>query len=78
MSTLDVAGSSVQAAIASPSGTFSSIWQSMDGYAYGVMFNDIVDLGGIGPRRSQPWNAGLEITWKYQLIAWCVIIFYSR
>lgn len=40
------AGSSVQAAIASSSGTFTSIWQSIDGYAYGVTFNDIVDLGG--------------------------------
>ena len=43
------AGSSVQAAIASSSGTFSSVWQSVDGYAYGVTFNEIVDLGGIGP-----------------------------
>ena len=42
------AGSSVQAAIASSSGTFSSVWQSADGYAYGVTFNEIVDLGGIG------------------------------
>ena len=41
------AGSSVQAAIASSSGTFSSVWQSADGYAYGVTFNEIVDLGGI-------------------------------
>jgi HEAT repeat-containing protein 5 len=40
--------SSVQAAIASSSGTFSSVWQSADGYAYGVTFNEIVDLGGIG------------------------------
>ncbi|RDB24443.1 HEAT repeat-containing protein 5B [Hypsizygus marmoreus] len=30
------AGSSVQAAIASSSGTFTSVWQSVDGYAYGV------------------------------------------
>ncbi|TBU59882.1 clathrin-coated vesicle protein [Dichomitus squalens] len=30
------AGSSVQAAIASSAGTFTSIWQSMDGYAYGL------------------------------------------
>ncbi|KAI0776806.1 ARM repeat-containing protein [Trametes elegans] len=29
-------GSSVQAAIASSSGTFTSIWQSVDGYAYGL------------------------------------------
>ena len=30
------AGSSVQAAIASSAGTFTSIWQSVDGYAYGL------------------------------------------
>jgi hypothetical protein len=30
------AGSSMQAAIASSSGSFTSIWQSVDGYAYGV------------------------------------------
>ncbi|KAI0742742.1 clathrin-coated vesicle protein [Daedaleopsis nitida] len=30
------AGSSVQAAIASSSGSFTSVWQSVDGYAYGV------------------------------------------
>ncbi|KDR82328.1 hypothetical protein GALMADRAFT_237575 [Galerina marginata CBS 339.88] len=41
------AGSSVQAAIASSSGTFSSVWQSVDGYAYGVTFNEVVDLGGV-------------------------------
>ena len=35
------AGSSVQAAIASSSGTFSSVWQSIDGYAYGVTFNEM-------------------------------------
>ncbi|THH16286.1 hypothetical protein EW146_g4324 [Bondarzewia mesenterica] len=29
-------GSSVQAAIASSSGSFTSIWQTLDGYAYGV------------------------------------------
>ena len=40
-------GSSVQAAIASSSGTFSSVWQSSDGYAYGVTFNEIVDMGGV-------------------------------
>ncbi|KAF8148271.1 clathrin-coated vesicle protein [Crassisporium funariophilum] len=43
------AGSSVQAAIASSSGTFTSVWQSVDGYAYGVTFNEVVDMGGIGP-----------------------------
>jgi HEAT repeat-containing protein 5 len=37
----------VQAAVASSSGTFSLVWQSADGYAYGVTFNEIVDLGGI-------------------------------
>ncbi|PPQ91330.1 hypothetical protein CVT25_003770 [Psilocybe cyanescens] len=41
------AGSSVQAAIASSSGTFSSVWQSVDGYGYGVTFNEVIDLGGI-------------------------------
>ncbi|KAJ2921172.1 hypothetical protein H1R20_g15918, partial [Candolleomyces eurysporus] len=41
------AGSSVQAAIASSSGSFTSVWHSTDGYAYGVTFNDIVDFGGI-------------------------------
>ncbi|KAF8074912.1 clathrin-coated vesicle protein, partial [Lyophyllum atratum] len=30
------AGSSVQAAIASSAGNFTSVWQSVDGYAYGV------------------------------------------
>ncbi|KAF8889054.1 clathrin-coated vesicle protein [Infundibulicybe gibba] len=42
------AGSSVQAAIASSSGIFTSIWQSVDGYAYGVTFNDIIDYGNVG------------------------------
>ena len=40
------AGSSVQAAIASSSGTFTTVWQSVDGYAYGVTSIDIVDVGG--------------------------------
>jgi hypothetical protein len=35
-------------AIASSSGTFSSVWQSADIYTYRVTFNEIVDLGGIG------------------------------
>ena len=30
------------------SATFSSVWHSADGYAYGVTFSEIVDLGGIG------------------------------
>lgn len=34
------AGSSVQAAIASSSGSFNSIWQSTDGYAYGLAYSD--------------------------------------
>lgn len=42
------AGSSVQAAIASSSGSFTTVWNSTDGYAYGVTSNDIVDYGGIG------------------------------
>jgi len=41
------AGSSVQAAIASSSRTFSSVWNSVDGYAYSITFNEIVDMGGI-------------------------------
>lgn len=41
------AGSSMQAAIASSSGTFTSVWQSADGYGYGVTFNEVVDSGGI-------------------------------
>ena len=32
-----------QAAIASSSDTFSSVWKSADGYAYGVTFNEIVN-----------------------------------
>ncbi|TRM58754.1 armadillo-type protein [Schizophyllum amplum] len=37
------AGSSVQAAIASSSGSFTSVWQSADEYAYGVTFKEIKD-----------------------------------
>jgi hypothetical protein len=47
------AGSSVQAAIASSSGSFTSVWHSTDGYAYGVTSNDIVDFGGIGVEGQQ-------------------------
>ncbi|KAJ3781084.1 clathrin-coated vesicle protein [Lentinula aff. detonsa] len=36
-------GSSVQAAIASSSGSFTSVWQSIDGYAYGVTFTEVAD-----------------------------------
>jgi len=43
------AGSSVQAAIASSSGTFTSVWQSADGYAYGVTFLEILDNTSNGP-----------------------------
>ncbi|KAF8916460.1 clathrin-coated vesicle protein [Mucidula mucida] len=39
------AGSSVQAAIASSSGTFTSVWTSVDGYAYGVTFTQIREDG---------------------------------
>jgi len=41
------AGSSVQAAIASSSGTFSTVWASGDGYAYGVTAREgeVLDLG---------------------------------
>ncbi|KAL1740521.1 armadillo-type protein [Schizophyllum fasciatum] len=37
------AGSSVQAAIASSSGTFTNVWQSADEYAYGVTFKEVKD-----------------------------------
>ena len=40
------AGSPVQAAIASSSGSFSSIWQSTDGYAYGLAYSDTQIEGG--------------------------------
>ncbi|KAI0830170.1 ARM repeat-containing protein [Trametes gibbosa] len=36
-------GSSVQAAITSSAGTFTSIWQSVDGYAYGLTSLDVDD-----------------------------------
>jgi len=35
------AGSSVQAAIASSSGTFTSVWQTFDGYAYGTTYLEV-------------------------------------
>ena len=66
------AGPSMQAAIASSSDTFSSVWQSADGYAYGITFNKIVDLSGIGPEGDLTGG-----TWKYQLIAWCVIFIFT-
>ncbi|KAL0567040.1 hypothetical protein V5O48_014955 [Marasmius crinis-equi] len=37
------AGSSVQAAIATSSGSFTSVWQSSDGYGYGVTFIEVGD-----------------------------------
>ena len=37
------AGSSVQAALASSSGTFTYVWQSADEYAYGVTFKEVKD-----------------------------------
>jgi hypothetical protein len=37
------AGSSLQAAIASSSGTFTSIWHSGDGYAYGLTYTNIAN-----------------------------------
>ena len=40
------AGSPVQAAIVSSSGSFNSIWQSTDGYAYGLAFSDTQIEGG--------------------------------
>lgn len=39
------AGSSVQAAIASSSGSFTSVWSSVDGYAYGVTHTQLTDDG---------------------------------
>jgi HEAT repeat-containing protein 5 len=39
-------GSPVQAAIASSSGTFTSVWQSVDGYGYGVTSIDIANYDG--------------------------------
>lgn len=36
-------GSSVQAAVASSSGSFTTVWQSVDGYAYGVTFTEVAD-----------------------------------
>ncbi|KAF8648973.1 hypothetical protein AX16_006087 [Volvariella volvacea WC 439] len=41
-------GSSMQAAIASSSGSFTSVWNTTDGYAYGVTSHEVVDLGGLG------------------------------
>ncbi|THU92726.1 clathrin-coated vesicle protein [Dendrothele bispora CBS 962.96] len=41
-------GSSVQAAIASSSGSFTSIWQSIDGYAYGVTFTEVANDAAVG------------------------------
>ncbi|KAF8584408.1 ARM repeat-containing protein [Ramaria rubella] len=43
------AGSSVQAAIATSSGNFTSVWHSTDGYGYGVTS---IDVG--------PWSSGPE------------------
>lgn len=40
------AGSSVQAAIASSTGTFVSVWSSGDGYGYGVTAVEAIDVGG--------------------------------
>jgi hypothetical protein len=40
--------SSVQAAIASSAGMFTSVWACMDGFGYGVTSNEVVDFGGIG------------------------------
>jgi len=41
-------GSSVQAAIASSSGSFTSVWQSVDGYAYGVTFTEVINDSSTG------------------------------
>ena len=42
-------GSSTQAAIATSSGTFTSVWQSVDNYAYGVTFIQVLNQGSEGP-----------------------------
>lgn len=42
------AGSAVQAAIASNTGSFTTVWAGTDGYAYGVTGEEVVDLGGTG------------------------------
>lgn len=42
-------GSSTQAAITTSSGTFTSVWQSVDGYGYGVTFIEVLDQGSMGP-----------------------------
>jgi hypothetical protein len=52
-------GSSVQAAIAS--GTFISIWHSIDGYGYGVSSIDITDNDDIGS------DGAASSTWKDKL-----------
>ena len=39
------AGSLVQAAITSSAGNFTSVWQSVDGYAYGVTSTQILEFG---------------------------------
>jgi hypothetical protein len=46
-------GSSTQAAIATSSGTFTSVWQSVDGYAYGVTFIETIDQGGVVTEEGQ-------------------------
>lgn len=54
------AGSAVQAAIASSSGTFSTVWQSTDGYAYGLTFNEVVDMGGIENINGEDLKQGVQ------------------
>jgi len=45
-------GSSVQAAIATSSGSFTSVWQSADGYGYGVSSIDV----NASPSSSEPYS----------------------
>lgn len=51
-------GSSVQAAIASSSGTFGGVWTVGDGYGYGVTSLDIDDEGLSGDESGQGETAG--------------------
>ena len=52
------AGSSVQAAIASSTGSFVSLWASSDGYAYGVTGDEVIDMGGVEEVTGGPGGTG--------------------
>ena len=53
-------GSSVQAAIASSSGTFTSIWQMADGYAYGLTHIDVLNEGSEFDDSHALWQEGIH------------------